>query len=424
MERQSQSFLATWLVACLLAGALTATLNFLVDPHLLFGMPRITAFNARKPAVDRQERLMKTYDVLRAKPRAIILGTSIADFGLDPHNPEWPENIRPVYNLALAGGGPYISYRYLQYVLSRRKLDLVVFTVDFNFFLSGRSERIPQPPAFEARLAVTANNKPSAAQNRQRDRDRAESLFTLEALTDSVVTMIANRRTESSDLVLGGNWRSDEVRIDLESGAYPRIAIIDAMAMHGLRGLRLSTAAMADVRAVLDLCEATETRVILVINPMHAGYLELLQMAGYWQAFEKWKRDLAALTVRYQDDAGHSSVPLWDFSGYDSYSTETIPEGKRIMRWFLDRLHYTPALGDVITRQIFSPNHPNYGRLLDPTNIEEHLATVRERQQLYREQHPEDVRRVRDLYRSYTLIMDGFSRSAIHASRSASLSDD
>src|SRR5580692_11287462 len=109
MERAP--FVRHWALGLLTIAAVLAGFNCLMDPYLVLGMPRIGSFNARKPSVYAQEALIKTYDVLRARPRTLILGASRVDFGIDALQPTWPIAARPVYNLAVRGASPYMSYR-------------------------------------------------------------------------------------------------------------------------------------------------------------------------------------------------------------------------------------------------------------------------------------------------------------------------
>jgi hypothetical protein len=166
MDKQSQHFLRIWVFAWIVLAALVAVFDVIIDPYLLFNAPRIAGFNARKPAVMTQERLMKAYDVLRAAPNTLILGTSMVDRGLDAQHPAWPAPDRPFYNLALAGSGPYSSYRYLQHVMSQRHLALVVLGLDFEFFLTVPDYQ-PATPEFESRLAVTRDGSANAGQRWQ-----------------------------------------------------------------------------------------------------------------------------------------------------------------------------------------------------------------------------------------------------------------
>src|SRR6185295_17831899 len=122
IDIEAQRFVRGWVIACVIITAAIAAANALVDPYLLFNMPRVKGFNASKPSVERFERMMKTYEVLRAAPRSLILGSSRVAIGLDADHASWPADSRPVYNLGIAAADPFTSYRYLQHVLAQRDL--------------------------------------------------------------------------------------------------------------------------------------------------------------------------------------------------------------------------------------------------------------------------------------------------------------
>ena len=54
-------FCRIWSGALIALLALVAAFNLVVDPYLVFGMPRIAGFNALKPGAETHERMVKTY---------------------------------------------------------------------------------------------------------------------------------------------------------------------------------------------------------------------------------------------------------------------------------------------------------------------------------------------------------------------------
>lgn len=400
MDKQSQHFLRTWFFASIVFAVAIAGFNYTVDPYQLFGMPHIVGFNATKPAVDTQERLIKAYDVLRAKPNTVILGTSRVDLGLDEQHPAWPAQNLPVYNLGLVGGGPYTSFRYLQHLMAQHEPTLVVLGLDFEFFLTVPMAEHPTDPAFESRLAITREGNINMDQRWQRTRDFFQASLSLDALNDSATTLTTNFSSDSLALSTGNVPDASYRHIIAAMGSYGIFAMRNVNSFHLYPGRQTNQVVMTDVRAILDLCKSHNIPVILFINPVHADMLEVLDLLGYWQAFEKWKRELVALTTEYSGANGLSRVPLWDFTAYDSYSTEIVSMDRHLMRFFWDPSHYTRALGDVIIRRLFGRGDEHFGALLAADNIESHLNTIREQQHLYREDHQADVRRVRKLYDS------------------------
>jgi hypothetical protein len=393
-------FLRTWLTVCIASAAVVCAFDAVMDPYLVVGVPRIAGFNSVKPAVDLQQHLMKAYDVIRAKPSTLILGSSRVDLGLDARDSEWPAQVRPVYNLGFAGGGPYVSYRYLQHVISQRHIVLVVLGLDFEYFLGDQEADKAEQRELDSHLATAPDGAFKAHRISQHVWDIFQATLSLDALIDSVATLASNLAGDSSDLV-AGNWNWGNYRhVSDRAGSYPLVVGMDLVTIRSFyKRQRRDPRAMENVRAILDLCESQETQVILVINPVHADDLELLGQLGYWQAFEDWKRELVALTSKYRAVNGRTPIALWDFTGYNAYSTETVSADGRRLRWFWDSLHYTHSLGKLVVQRIFGAGDVAFGVILDEGTIERHHAAIREQQKLYRSRQPADTQRVHELYK-------------------------
>jgi hypothetical protein len=397
MDKKSQTFIRSWALMCLGWACAVVLFNYIIDPYLVVGTPRIPGLNARKPAIETQDRLMKTYDALRAAPNTVTVGASRVGWGLDARDGAWPVSDRPVYNLSIAASDPYTSLRYLQHVMSQRHLSLVVMDLNFEQYLSvGKAYRFTGPPDFESRLAVSADGVKNPAQARERMRDLLQSTLSVDALTDSTATVWANLQHESADIV-SGNWLAARnlLRFDAGPGSYLRVMAVDTIFIRFYNSpdaaRQINPFTLEDVQAVIDLCKSHRTDVIFFVNPLYADWLEITDLAGLWPFFEEWKREITTLTAK-------NRVPLWDFTDYDSRSTESLPLSGGTLRWFLDCAHSTHALGSMIIKRIRGAGDETFGVRLTPENVEAHLAGIRERQHLYRERHPADVRRVRDWY--------------------------
>lgn len=388
--------------------AFVGVFNAVIDPYILFDMPRVAGINALKPSAETHERMMKSYDVRRILPNSLVLGTSRADYGLDAQHPAWPVHARPVYNLAFAVGTPYMSYRYLQHVLSQRKPKLVVMGLDFEYFikLGEANLRYEEPavsnlPDYELRLATTRDGTPNSTYRRQHIVDLLRML-SLSALRASITTVVANQTGTSRDMISGSLVRLE--------GGRPRKArelsfvfaiynIVAVKILHGTsRTATIDRHAMARLQAILDLCALHGTQVILFVSPSHADALEIFHKAGLWPLLEDWKRSVVSLVCRYSDACHSNAVLLWDFNGYDGFSTERVSSNQNGSRTFWDPDHYKRIVGDAIIMRIFGGEDTQFGTLLNVENVDSHLAEVRVHQQLYRERHPVDARRVRSLY--------------------------
>lgn len=409
MSADARHFARSWLITSVLIAAAVASINAAVDPYLLFNMPRLAGFNDKKPSVESQERLMKAYEVVRAAPNGLILGTSRVAIGLDTAHAAWPAKARPVYNLGVAGADPFTSYRYLQHVLAHRDVTVVVLGLDFEYFLVGKKRDRSAPLAFESYLSVDRDGRWDPNRRWYHLRDLAESTLSLEALADSLATLKASRRGETLDVSPSGSLSEAGFRRETaELGAAPLFAQRNLYNIRTYRGRtfpqdgagQADAPVLADLRAIIALCRARGIQLELFAQPMHADLLETLDLLGAWPAYEAWKRELVEVS---RGGAPGAAVRVWDFGGYDQYSTETLPEssdrGARL-RWFWEPSHYTKALGSLILTRIFGGRDMSYGVVLTAETIEARLADVRARRAAYHASRPEAVRRVQAVFDS------------------------
>jgi hypothetical protein len=401
---QAATFISVWVRACLTIVACLSVLNLLVDPYLLFDVPRVAGFNARKSAAAKQERMMKAYDVVRYRPKSIILGSSRVDIGLDARHFAWPEELRPTYNLGLGGADLYMSYRYLQHVLSQRQVELVVVGLDFEYFLSSsRSGRpVGELPAaargYESRLAVAEDGSPNRSLHRQYALDLLRTL-SLSGTRDSMATVFSTLTTRGADIVAGSLELDYGTALKHSHFAYfARLDLLWARSFQDIaRTAGISRSVLSRLERVIELCQSHRARVIVLINPVHADLLELYGMTGLWPLFEDWKRELTTVVRRHAAPGNPDGIILWDFSGYDRLSSQSIA-ATHPLQGYPDPAHYNRTVGDAIIDRIFGHGDEQFGVVLTPENLEAHLQTVREQQRVYRELQPADVQRLRRLH--------------------------
>jgi hypothetical protein len=144
----------------------------------------------------------------------------------------------------------------------------------------------------------------------------------------------------------------------------------------------------------------------IFIAPEHAHQLEITAAIGEWASLENAKRALVQLLA--DDAARHPEappIPLWDFSGYSSVTTEDLPKsGSRAeMKFYWDSSHFKDIVGDFVLDRLFGLSGPqrgvppDFGVRLTPATIELTLAQLRADQVTYRRGHPEDVVWIRSL---------------------------
>ncbi|HSB51033.1 MAG TPA: hypothetical protein VLD40_00090, partial [Dissulfurispiraceae bacterium] len=154
------------------------------------------------------------------------------------------------------------------------------------------------------------------------------------------------------------------------------------------------------VERLVEFCREHEIDLRIFTTPSHARNLEISAAMGSWARIEGGKRKLAELLAR--DAAAHRGkrdVPFYDFADYNSITTEALPleTGRPEMRNYWDSSHFKENVGDLVLDRLFGVNAPgravpsDFGVRVTASNIDSHLAGIRQRQAEYRASHREDV---------------------------------
>ena len=395
MDKGPGHFLKQCAIAIVGFAIVVAIFNVLIDPYLLFNSPREGGLNARKPASDDQQYFIKAYEVLREKPRTLILGSSNVALGFDAQSMVWPVEDRPVYNLGLANSTVLVAYRYLQHVTALQDVRLVVLALGFREFLN--SSHTSNGPEYESRLAVTRDGTRTPGLGHQQINDWLFATFSLDASLDSIDTLSGNISGGASDII-DGSWDYRFYRhLTQELGSYPLMVLGDYDYSFKFHDARFDPRVMETVQDILRLCRKKGIDVIVVLDPSHADDLELLDREGQWEALEAWKRQLTTLASQFGEGNPHK-IELWDFYGYDQYSTEPLSDSPVALQWFWTPSHYTHALCDIMLRRIFTNDMSDYGARLTPQSIETRLKQVENAQQQYRARQKQDASRIWTIY--------------------------
>lgn len=126
------------------------------------------------------------------------------------------------------------------------------------------------------------------------------------------------------------------------------------------------------LRRIIALCRQRGRELTLVIDPVHALLLEGLYSCGDGRTYARWKTDLTRL-------AEAEGVPLWDFTGYSSYSTEPLMSaGDSPARWFWEPSHFRKELGDLVLERLFDGPRadPAFGVRLRTSNLPDHFVQL------------------------------------------------
>jgi hypothetical protein len=158
-----------------------------VDPYYVFGSKSWPGFNQTRPEAGNHLLVAKPYQVARMRPRAVALGSSRVETGIDPQHPGWA--YRDAFNFALPASNSYavmLAFLHTQTLGARQAvvgLDFFAFNsfyqlpfdiaeprflADLSGFIASlhdtRGDRVPAPSTtWDERLYLAVNQDVAAA---------------------------------------------------------------------------------------------------------------------------------------------------------------------------------------------------------------------------------------------------------------------
>ncbi len=387
-------------VAAIIAVAST---NILVDPFALFGAPEVAGLNQRKTETFKHIRLMKAYEMRRVKADALMLGNSRIEMALDPTHPAFRARSQTPYNAALSGGTLYEVLRYLQHADAQQPIKAAVLGLDKVMF-----ELNAQDDFDETILAVSrdgaANHYPFAQLVRT-----AMSLDTFDA---------SQRTVQRQSIPTAIEYRADGMRrpanadnaVVVEGGA--RAAFLNKMDKYGAKdGDRRKVGererAYENFRQLLKYCRTKHIDLHIFIHPLHAWAQENFAALGEGESWVQWKRKLVEI-IEEEAGADKTSFPLWDFSGYNTVTTEAVPldrDRAARMKYYWEPLHYTKLTGDLILDRMFGTQDPSrtlpddFGVLLNAENFDRVNVQNQKAREQFREHFIADLAEIESAMR-------------------------
>jgi hypothetical protein len=332
-------------------------------------------------------KMHKAYRVARIKPEAVILGTSRSAFGIDPEHEAWGSE-KSVYNLALAGAGPYVTERFLEHAQSVNPLKKVVYGLDFFTFNVKR----PITPDYNGDFLLVD------------DEGKSNQLFLLKIISASLLSIDALSASTSTvtstgkkpimingnGMFIGETWKNHlhDAFVNMEELYLKYVYFSGKKREYAFADADSGKSSLEEFRKLVIFCRDNGIDAYYFISPPHAQQLEVIRALELWPLFEQWKREISSIL----EQEGISN-PLWDFSGYNSVTMDDISQPGD--HYYRDSTHYNSTAGDLILSRIFRFRDQevpdDFGIALHPGNIEEHLESIRNEQKKYHELYPDKV---------------------------------
>ena len=363
---RARRFLRHFLGAVTAVMGLVGAFNFAIDPFDLWDAPQFTRLNTIKSIGN--VRFVKPLQVEVRRPETVILGSSRALYGLDPRDFPDPER---TYNFGIHALSATQMRGYGEHILADTPVKKLVIELGFFEFNKPQGGAPDYDNAILGRFALL--------------RAVPIVLFSQEAIGRSGRTITDSRK--GAKLF---NRRDGFAYFRLDTTKDPVrefLGVIDQFTTAGgpYGAPQSFERPMAEYRALLAAAKAKGIEVTTFIAPEHAGLLVAIDRKGMWPLYLAWERRLVEVSTEM-------GVPLWDFFGYNAYTTTPLADGYRT---HFDGSHFRPEIGRLILARMSGAAEPaDFGVLLTPDIVERHLADLEAGRAVYRRDHAEDVARV------------------------------
>ncbi|WP_222426879.1 DUF1574 domain-containing protein [Hyella patelloides] len=348
--------------------------NWLIDPQDIFKSPNYWKINHEKINKDNNDRLFKAVDIIRLQPENIIMGSSRTKQGIDPESSALGKE-QNFYNLAINGPNFYEARRYIEHAIHNQpELKEIILGVDFFMF----NQDLENQPTF---------NSSRLEKNHLIFDDAVKNLFSLDVVNNSLETIKASQNSPDTvdddygddGFMPNRNFNNGQTiwRFNQSIKLY--------FSLHS--NYQFSESYWNDFKQIVQLCRENNIELKVFLSPAHATQWESIYTTKRWDVFEQWKRELVKI------------IPVWDFSGYNSITTEPIA---KYMDNYVDSSHYTPEIGNLILQRMLDKQTDeipqDFGTIINQENIEQHLANIKSDRQKWLKNNPEEVDLVRKFY--------------------------
>ena len=295
--KNPRSFLREWVKGLAGLALLVCAINLFVDPYEVFGTPRIAGISLIKPITRSHAMLAKTFQVGRAHPVTVLIGSSPVHIGIAASALAWPIAMGRVYNYGIPGSNEIsTSLHTLQEAVATGDVKNAVVFLDFQSFFSPGH---PAPARLddERPFRFMPDGAPNPDSRTQRAKDMLRSVGTMGAMIDSLKTVASQGRSNGLNLAIDGSGsEADFIAAARADGVNDLFARKDALeaeraekAARVMAGWNGNLPGMDAVAAIIAFARAHDVKLTLVVAPHHVDALELYWRAGLWPRVEQLK---------------------------------------------------------------------------------------------------------------------------------------
>ena len=391
MERKNKIYLLTFLFIVFFGLLSVAAFNMIIDPAAVFNIVEREGFNAEKTELMRGGGRRDKAVALKWKEfDTVILGSSRSEVGINPESSLFGKE--RVYNASLPFTHMEELHSVFKFVKDKTETKRVIIGLDFMLFTS----------KFEARgdynESLFAEDRPVKI---------LFNIFSLDELLRSIDTLRDNQHGKRARYSKSGHRYKMNTFKKLNGH---RNSFNDKL----IKGFRLFLKANPPViyhtdrltllSSIINESKKAGIELILFISPTHVRQIETFRLLSLMDGRLIWQRDLTKLL------SNNPQVKLWDFSGANVITTESIPpagDAATEMRWYWEASHYKSVVGDMILQRVLGKEtegfeYSGFGVLLDTENIDRHLSDQRRAQETYRREYPKEINELEKLWKEAT----------------------
>lgn len=351
-----------------------AIFNYLIDPYGIYNVLFIQGINDKKPYINGKTRFHKTQKLLTLTYDCIFLGSSRVESTMNFSKESILfKHCKNYYNAGLSYASILEEY-YLTKLIHKYQCKPKLFIgLDFLQFNANINKNTKELDYFKKPLFF-----------------RYASSISLSVVKDSINTI---RTTKDSFYLSNGSWKIMENYLE----NFPKDTSLYLIFLFTEKGFNDifyqeftfqidNVSTIKNFQELLDFLYANSFEVYFFINPFHVRLLELLDLKIGYHTFEKWKLKLVETLT--EEAKKHNKIPykLYDFSGYNSITTEMITKETKESKYFFDSSHAKPEVGEWILLKILENQNPvpDFGELLVQTNVEKYLEIQRKKREEWR----------------------------------------
>lgn len=344
--------------------------NLIVDPYKLYPkMPRVQlekSFN-----LFYYLRLHNAYAIEHVRPQQLIVGSSRSGI-LSPQ--EMDAASGRAFNASMPGASLVEIRRAIEHAHVTMPLKSVIVGLDFNYMFQSTQIQV-EPDARWRKLNPKLSDKVRYAY--QRFEDHWSSLLSVDS-TINASRALSNDGSSLFEFYEDGTWQIASTWSAHRLYAALAKQIFSDFSAHN------DHLEMQELVRLLKFTDTNGIQVTFLISPMQGLLLQTIYLAGKWEQYLQWHRELVALVADH-----NAGVAIYGLENNSIMVLEAIGAEGSV---FVDGVHYKREAGIEIVRCLVAPCiSPLRPTRLDVQSIDLYLKQIDALRRQYVMENPADI---------------------------------